>query len=66
MLGGVRSDGGVFGGFDAADADAGEQEPRKQYCPVRGVVSEADIRESEGGDADGEDATRLVPVISAR
>ncbi len=54
---GVRRDGGVFGGFDAADADAGEREPWQQGRPAVGVVGEAEVGDGEGGDPEGEHAS---------
>ena len=56
MVGGVGGDGGVFRSLDAADADAGENEPRQQRCPAGGVTGEAEVRESERGDSSGQNA----------
>jgi len=73
---GMCSHGRVFGGLDAADADAGEHEPWQQRRPGGGVVGEADVCDGEGDDTQGQDpgdttrsvlrpAPRLVRVAVA-
>lgn len=54
VFGGVGSDGGVFGGFNTSDADAGTHEPGQQCHPTGGVAGEAEVCDSERGDADHE------------
>ena len=50
----LSGDGSVFGGFGAADADAGEDEPGGQSRPVGRVSSEAEVGGYERADADRE------------